>query len=155
MGMTAAIAAAAVLAGGCGTGYTKRDFVARAQAICTSALREARSIPPPGNTSPATPTGTGLSAYLARLLPVVQTEFQQLRALPRPPEDAQSRTIRVRWLAALAQDLDSYRSLAAAARQGDTDRATAAEAALRASPAASLAASYGLPACASPGGTVA
>jgi hypothetical protein len=149
------LVASATLIAACGAGYTKRDFVARADAICASALRQARSIPPPTFSGSSASAGNGLSPYIGKLLPVVRTEVKQLRALPRPPENASSRATLEHWLGALAADLDSYRQLAAAAEQGDAEGVANAEASLRASPASSLAASYGVGACATPEGTVA
>jgi hypothetical protein len=149
----AALALCSVLAG-CGATYTKRDFIARANAICASALQQARSIPPPSVGGSAGQTDRALGAYLARLLRVVQTEVRQLRSLPRPTGAARDRTTLERWLEALGQDLGSYRALATAAQRKDSAAVASAEGALRASRADVLAARYGMNACASPGGTV-
>ena len=64
---------------GCGSKYTKSDFVARADGICTNAVREIRSL----NTPTAT-ADQALSQYLADVLPIVQSETTQIRALKRP-----------------------------------------------------------------------
>ena len=144
-----------VLVAGCGSAYTKRDFVARADAICASALRQLRSIPPPSFSGSATQQDSALSGYLAAVLPVVQSQSRQLRALRRPAQDAGSRAALTRWLAALAQVVQDYRKFAAAAQRADAQGVSSAQTALRASPVASLAASYGLSSCATPGATIA
>jgi hypothetical protein len=136
--------ALAVLVAACGgSGYTKSDFVARADAICASSLRQTRAIPP----------GTSLPTYLSALVPIVRSEADQLRALPPPPETARDRSTLTSYLAAMAQVAEDYRQLEAAAQRGDTQAVTNLEAALRASPAAALAAGYGLRSCGTPGST--
>jgi hypothetical protein len=136
---------AVVLIAGCGGSYTKSDFVARADAICASALRQTRSIDPTN----------ALGQYVAAVLPIVQSEATQLRALKRPAQDARDKAALSRYLGALAQEVQNYRKLAVAAKRGDGQGVTDAEAALRASPAASLASGYGLRACGTPGATTA
>ena len=138
----------------CGSAYTKHDFIARADAICASALRQARSIPPPILTGQAGPDSTQLGAYLGKLLPIVEAEFAQLRRLQRPPQGAGARATLAAWLQALGRDVDTFRALAAAAKDGDTQGVASAEATLSASPSNALAASYGLRDCAAPGATV-
>ncbi len=141
----------AALLAGCGGAYTKSDFIARADAICATAVRDTRSAAPQ-----AAPQQLGaLAQYLTAILPVVQSEVSQIRALKRPSEDGRDRATLSRYLEASAQELGYYRALAAAARRGDAQRVASAEAALRASPAASLAASYGLRSCGTPGATIA
>jgi hypothetical protein len=135
--------AAVVLIAGCGGSYTQSDFIARADAICASALRQTRSI---------TPT-SALGEYAGAVLPIVESEAAQLHALKRPPQDARDKATLAQYLGALAQEVENYRKLAAAARRGDGQSVTDAEAALRSSPAASLATSYGLRACGTPGAT--
>jgi hypothetical protein len=54
---------------------------------------------------------------------------------------------------ALAAVVTAYRNLAGAAKRGDAEAVNAAEADLRASPIASLANSYGMTSCATPGPT--
>ncbi|MBV9192888.1 MAG: hypothetical protein JO168_02005 [Solirubrobacterales bacterium] len=140
----AAITTTALIAVGCGaSSYTRRDFIARADAICASALRQTRSIAP----------GTALSAYLSAFVPVLQSEESQLRALRRPPGTAQDRAILAQYFAALAQTVAEYRRLAAAVKNGNEQRVTDAEAALGSSPVYSLATSYGLSSCGTPGST--
>ncbi len=135
----------AALIVGCGSTYTKSDFIARADAICASALRQTRSLSP----------STALDQYVAAVLPIVQGEVTQLRALNAPPEDARDKAALAQYFEALGQEVENYRKLAAAAKQNDRQAVTNAEAALRASPAASLATGYGLRACGTPGATTA
>jgi hypothetical protein len=84
---------------------------------------------------------------------VVQSEARQLRALKRPSGDARDRAALERYLGAEAQSASTYRELAAAANGADAHGVASAEAALRASPVASLAAGYGLRVCGSAGST--
>ena len=147
---TAATLSAALLVTACGaSAYTKRDFIARASAICTSTLRKTRSVPPPASAQ----SPTALAAYVAKVAPLVQAEADQLHALPHPPGTSADRAALARYLAALEQTVRDYRKLAAAARRGDAQAMAASEAALRASPASSLSVRYGLSACGAPGST--
>lgn len=141
---------AAVLVAACGaSAYTKRDFIARANAICTSTLRKTRSIPPPASAqSPA-----ALFAYVAKVAPLVRAEASELHALPHPPGTRADRAALARYLTALEQAVRDYGSLADAARRGDAQAMAASEAALRASPVSALSISYGLSACGVPGST--
>jgi hypothetical protein len=136
------LAAACLAAAACG-GHTvtKKDVIARANGICITALRAARSLPPPagGTGSPA-----ALAGYLDKLVPIVDKEASQTRALPRP---AQDRAVLNRYVAAVTAGARQYRALATAAKQGDAAAVTQGLAALRASPAAALAAQYGLTRC--------
>ena len=141
--LCAAVTLAALVAGCGGSGYTRHDFITRADAICTGALRQARSITP----------GTALPAYLGQFVPVLESEAAQLQALRRPPDTARDRATLAHYFAALKQTVVEYRQLAAAARSGDQQGVTDAEAALGASPVYSLATSYGLAACGTPGST--
>jgi hypothetical protein len=145
---------AAALLAGCGSStVTKRDFIARADAICAGTVRQLRTIAPQTGSS----SGTGaLAGYLARAVPLVQSEADQLRALKRPSGGtAAERAALARYLGALTRETGSYRDLAAAARRGDTQAVANAEAALRRSPVPGLAAGYGLRACGTPAGTAA
>ena len=118
-------------------------------------MRETRSIAAPSFSHAAAQQLTALADYLASVVPIVQSETTQLRALRRPTEDASARATLARYLGALAQAAGDYGELAAAARRGDAQGVASAEAALRASPVASLAASAGLRSCGIPGATVA
>jgi hypothetical protein len=132
------------LVAGCGTKYTKSDFVARADGICTNAVRDIRSLPAPSGDIRA------LSRYFGKLLPIVQSEASQIRALKRPSGDQAPLD---RYLSVQAEVVTEYRRLAAAAKRGDAQGVVDAEAKLQASPVATLAAQYGLHDCGTPGGT--
>jgi hypothetical protein len=138
-----ALAVPVLIAGCGGSSYTKHDFITRADAICAGALRQSRSIA----------SGTALPTYLAQYVPVLQSEATQLQALRRPPDTAQDRATLARYFAALTQTVANYRQLAAAAKSGDQPAVNNAEAALAASPVFSLASSYGLRSCGTPGST--
>lgn len=152
-GMVAMLGLVALLAG-CGS-YTKRDFTAGADAICASTVRAIRAIPPPAASTDAAQELRDLGAYLGRVVPILESETKQIHALQRPTESAAAADARKRYLAALAQSVTAYKQLAASAQAGDASGAAGAEAALRSSPVSSLAAAYGLNACATPGATVA
>jgi hypothetical protein len=144
-----------VLLAGCGgaSSNTKTDFVARANAICTQTLDQTRAVTPPTSTAQS---GGGLAAYLGHLVPLLQSEADQIRALKRPAGGtARDRLMLSRYLAALGQVVTAYRELEAAAKRGDAQAIASVEAALRANPAADLAASYGLRSCGTPGATAA
>jgi hypothetical protein len=126
-----------------GSAYSRHDFITRADAICAGALRQARSIAP----------GTALPTYLAQYVPVLESEATQLRALRRPPDTAHDRATLTHYFAALGETIAQYRQLAAAAKSGDEQAVTNAEAALGASSVYSLATSYGLTSCGTPGST--
>jgi hypothetical protein len=143
-----AVLSLVALLAGCGSKYTKSDFAARADGICTNAVREIRSLAPPNAASGQ--ELRALSQYLGKLLPIVQSEASQIRALRRP--DADQATLE-RYLSAQADVVAEYRRLAAAAKRGDAQGVAGAEAKLQASPIATLAARYGLSACGTPGGT--
>jgi hypothetical protein len=147
-----ALAIVAGTLGGCGSsGESKSDFVARANAICETAVRDVRNVTLPS----ASGGGTSLSAlarYLHTVTPVVEGEVTQLRALPRPAAD---RALLDRYLNALASSAAQYRVLDGAARLADRAALAGAIGALRASPAAQLAARYGLAECAGSAGTAA
>lgn len=141
-----AVLAVAVLAAGCGGGgYTKADFIARANAICASSLRQVRSIP----------SGTVLTTYLATALPIVQSEAHQLLGLRRPPDNGRDRAVLNHYFGALTQTVHDYQQLEVATKRGDQETVSSIEAALAASPLESLATSYGLRACGPPSATVA
>jgi hypothetical protein len=149
----AGLAVVAVVAG-CGA-YTKADFTASADAICASAIHQTRSIAPPTFSSSRQAQLRALSRYLTKALPVVQSEAAHIRALQRPSEDARYRAVLKRYLTALAQSVSDYRELSVGASRGDAAGVAEAEAALRVSPVTSLATSYGLRSCETPGATVA
>jgi hypothetical protein len=143
----AATALVATLAGCGSSAPTKHDFITRADAICASAIRQARAIPPPSDQ----PTAQAL--YLTQLASIAQSEATQLRALRRPTQSSRDGATLSRYMEALAAVVTAYRNLAGAAKRGDAEAVNAAEADLRASPIASLANSYGMTSCATPGPT--
>lgn len=151
-GIVAVLALAAILAG-CGA-YTKSNFVARADAICASTVRQTRSIAPPSFSSSAGKRMSALANYLGAALPIEQSEATQIRALPRPAGNARARGVLARYLAALAQAVGEYRELEAAAKRENAQGVARAEAALATNPVTSLATSYGLRSCGTPGATV-
>lgn len=136
----AAVVGAMALTGCGGKSATKQDVIAQANGICTRTLRDVRSVPPP--TSSALPA---LSAYLRRVVPIVDREVARLRALPRPDED---RATLERYLAAVAKAGQDYRALARAAAQGDRAAVAGGLNTLAASPAPGLARRYGMSQCA-------
>jgi hypothetical protein len=146
-----AILLTALLTGCGGGGYDKSDFIAQANGICTNTLRQTRAIAPPTSSSET----EAMAAYLSRLVPLVQSEADQLRKLKRPPEDARDRLMLSQYFAALGQVVTAYKQLEAAARSGDSDTIASVEATLRASPVAALATAYGVRSCGTPGATVA
>ena len=152
VGRLALVSLVPLLAGCGGSSYNKSDFIARADGICTTTLRQTRALTPPAASSQP---GGALASYLGQLVPLVQSESDQLRALKRPPGNVQDRQTLSQYFAALGQVVAAYRQLEAAARSGDSQSVASVEATLRASPAAGLAASYGLRACGTPGATAA
>lgn len=144
----AGLAVTAPLAGCGGAAYGKRDYVARAEAICASTTRHARAAG-----APVATTGVALAAYIEQLLPLVRGEAAQLRGLRRPPGPAAQRAQLSAFLRALDASLAEYAALAAAARRGDTAGVARAESALRANAAGALAARYGITGCGAPTST--
>jgi hypothetical protein len=130
-----------------GHAVTKKDVIARANAICINALRAVRSVPPPAG---ATGSPAALAAYLQKVAPIIETEASATKALPRP---AQDRVLLNRYVTALADGATQYRALSAAAKHGDSAGFAHALAVLRESPAPALAARYGLNRCNASAGT--
>jgi hypothetical protein len=126
---------------------TKHDVIAQADAICSASLRDVRSVAPPaaGQSSLAS-----LSAYLDKVLPIVEKESADTRALPRPAKD---RALIDRYVAAVTAAESEYREMAAAAAHNDRATVAQALAALRSSPATVLATQYGLTQCGAAAGT--
>jgi hypothetical protein len=148
---TAGLLAVAVLAG-CGA-YTKHDFIARADAICASTVRQTRLIAPPSFTQAPAERLKALAAYAAQVLPLVRAEATQLRGLRRPTQGAADRAALGSFLTAFGQVVAGYQDLATAASAADAAGVARAEASLTGNPVASLAARYGLRSCGTPGGT--
>jgi hypothetical protein len=142
------IVAGSVAATACG-GHTatKQDVIARANAICFTALQAVRSLSPP---TTGTAALASLAGYLHKVVPIVEKEAAGTRALPRPPRD---RAVLNRYVAAVSAAGTEYRALATAAARGDRAAVAQAESALRANPATALATEYGLSQCAASGGT--
>jgi hypothetical protein len=149
---TVAVLALAGVLAGCGS-YTKQDFIDRADAICASTTRQTRLIAPPAFTHAKAEQLHALAGYTAHVLPLVQSEATQLRALPLPKEDARDRAAIAGYLAGLGKVVADYRKLETAAAKTDAPGVTSAEAALSASPIATLAARYGLRSCGTAGAT--
>jgi hypothetical protein len=154
-GGTAAVFTVAVILGGCGSKYTRADFRARANAICATAVRQARSLTPPVLAGAREEQMKSLSAYMSQLVPVVETESTQLLKLKTPPGTAREQTALKRYLATVSQVAAQYRQLEVSARHGDREGVASALAALRASPVTTLAVANGLRSCGNPSGTVA
>jgi hypothetical protein len=140
----AVIAVGALLAA-CGGGHTatKQDVIARANGICINALHAVREVPPPSGSA-------GLAAYLAKVVPIVQKEAKDTRALPRPAKD---RAVLDRYVDAVTASAGQYQALASAAKNGDAAGVSHGLAALRVSPVPALAAQYGLNRCSVSAGT--
>jgi hypothetical protein len=144
----ALVALAVVTLGACGSAaVTREDVIARGDAICSSALRSIRATAPPAQGAGSL---AALASYLQRVLPIVDKEAAELRALPRP---ASGRATLKRYIAAVTGSAAEYGALAAAAARGDRSASDAALAALRADQASALALQYGLTQCAGTAGT--
>ena len=147
-GQAAALITACLVTVGCGSQpVTKQDVVARANAICASALRQVRAIPPPSSTS-GSPLALG--PYVRQVASIVQREAAQIAALPKP---VHQRALLERFMGAVKADAAHYQALATAARSGDGAAEAQALAGLRASQSAQLASRYGLGQCAGSGTT--
>ena len=154
VGTIVVLTAVAALPAGCGS-YTKSDFIARADAICASSVRQTRTISPPSFGRTAAEQLSALGDYLNRVLPIARSEVSQLRGLKLPKQTAAEGATLAGYLVAVGRAVGDYQALAAAAARADARGVSDAEAALRASPAATLAARYGLRSCSAPGATVA
>ena len=151
-GWTVALAAGVLLAG-CGS-YTKQDFIARADAICTTTVRATRLIAPPSFGHAGAEQLRALAGYTAKVLPLVQDEAKQLAGLPRPPGGATAdKTTLTAFLGAFGALVGDYRTLETAASHANAAGVARAEAALAVSPVGSLAARYGLRSCGTAGAT--
>ena len=141
----------AALLAGCGA-YTRHQFVARADAICTAATRQARSLTPPvlGTGASATQSVAG---YFDKVASIVGTEARSLRRLPRPVQTSRRRSELNAYLAAIQAAAAGFDAAALAAASGNPGRLRGVESALAASPVQARAAAYGLGACAAPEAT--
>jgi hypothetical protein len=148
--LAAALAAClvAVVASACGgSATTKKDVIARGNAICSSAVSAARAVVPPAK---GAGSGSALAGYFKQLEPIVAHEVSQLRKLPRPDTD---KAVLNQYIDAVTKAGTTYRALAAAARRGDIAGVAKYLGELRASPAQSLAQKYGMTQCAAAAGT--
>jgi hypothetical protein len=138
----------AVTATACGgSSATKKDVIARGNAICSSALSSVRVVvPPPKGAN----SGTALSGYFKRIEPIVDKEVSQLGKLPRPDTD---KAVLNRYIDAVTKAGTVYKQLVAAAQRNDIPGVARALSALRASPAQSLAQQYGMSQCAAAAGS--
>jgi hypothetical protein len=150
---SATCAVIGALIAGCGTPYTKQDFVKRADGICLSTTRAVRSLTPPQFTGSAAQQQRSLSQYLGRVSPLVRAEARHLAALPKPPGRPAQLALLQRWLAAEHATASGIQVLAAAARGGNSEEVSAASSALAAVPVVMLASRYGVKDCAGPGAT--
>jgi hypothetical protein len=141
----ALLASAVLLIAGCGSTVTKKDVVARADGICADTLREVRAVPAPVSQSVA-----ALSAYYARVAPIVESEATAVEKLPRPRQDQR---VLNRWISSVDLFAAEYRAIANAARLGDRQAIATAQAAVRTNDAPALAAGYGLRVCTGAAGT--
>jgi hypothetical protein len=144
------IVAAATLTACGSSAVTKRSYLARANAICASSLRQFRALAPASGAGLHT-----LAPYLNQVLPIIQAEGRQLSALRRPSGSGSDAALLDRFLAAQRREVSGYAALQHAAARADAQGVASAEAALRASPAPFLALSYGLRSCGTPASTAA
>jgi hypothetical protein len=136
------IALVATACGGSGT--SKKDVIARGNAICSSAVSSVRAV------APAKGSGSALAGYFKQLEPIVAHEVSQLRKLPHPDAD---KAVLNQYTAAVTKAGTTYKALAAAAQRGDIAGVAKYLGELRASPAQSLAQKYGMSQCAAAAGT--
>jgi hypothetical protein len=145
---TVAACLVAVVATACGgSSTTKKDVIARGNAICSSAVSSVRAVVPPAN---GTTSGTALAGYFKRLEPIVAKEVSQLRKLPRPSTD---KAVLIRYIDSVTKAGNVYKQLAAAAQRNDLPGVARYLGTLRDSPAQSLAQQYGMSQCAAAAGT--
>lgn len=139
----------ALVATACGSASpTKKDVIARGNAICSSAVSAARAVVPPAT---GAGSGSALAGYFRQLEPIVAHEVAQLRKLPRPDAD---KAVLNQYIDAVTRAGTTYKALAAAAgRRGDIAGVAKDLGELRASPAQSLAQKYGMSQCAAAAGT--
>ncbi len=135
-----AIVATAVTIAGCGGhSATRKDVIARANAICFTAQQAARSV-----TSPGAGDTKALAAYFAKVVPIVAKEARQLAALPRPEP---RRATLNHYVAAVGASVADYRAAAKAATAGNASEVTQALARLQSTDATRYAQAYGLNQC--------
>ena len=135
-----ATVAAVITIVGCGShSETRKDVIARANAICFDAQQAARSV-----ASPSAGDTTALATYFDKVVPIVAKEARQLAALPRP--EPRQATLN-RYVAAVGASVADYRAAARAAAAGDQSGVTQALTRLQSIGAARYALAYGLNQC--------
>jgi hypothetical protein len=145
---TLAACLVAVVATACGSSSpTKKDVIARGNAICSSAVSSVRAVVPPAK---GASSGTALAGYFKQLEPIVAKEVSQLRKLPRPSSD---KAVLTRYIDSVTKAGNVYKQLVSAAQRNDIPGVAKYLGALRASPAQSLAQQYGMSQCAAAAGT--
>jgi hypothetical protein len=145
---TLAACLVAVLATACGgSSPSKKDVIARGNAICSNAISSVRAVVPPAK---GASSGTALAGYFKQLDPIVAKEVSQLRKLPRPDAD---KAVLNRYIGAVTKAGGVYKQLVAAAQRNDIPGVAKYLSALRANPAQSLAQQYGMSQCAAAAGT--
>ena len=133
------VATAATIAGCGGHSATRKDVIARANAICFTAQQAARSV-----ASPDAADTKALAAYFDKVTPIVASEARQLAALPRPE---QRQATLNHYVDAVGASVADYRAAARAAAAGDEGGVTRALARSRATDATRYARAYGLNQC--------
>jgi hypothetical protein len=138
----------AVIATACGSSSaTKKDVIARGNAICSSAVSSVRAVVPPAK---GAGSGTALAGYFKQLEPIVAREVSQLRKLPRPGTE---KAVLNRYIDSVTKAGNVYKQLVSAAQRNDIPGVAKYLGDLRASPAQSLAQRYGMRQCAAAAGT--
>jgi hypothetical protein len=138
LGLVTFVTAAAVSACG-GHSATRKDVIARANAICFTAQQAARSVPSPGAGDTR-----ALAAYFDTVTPIVAKEARQLAALPRPQPH---RATLNHYVAAVGASVADYRAAGRAAAAGDQSGVTQALTRLQSTDATRYARAYGLNQC--------
>jgi hypothetical protein len=133
---------AALITGCGGHTTTRRDVIARANAICFTAQQAVRSIAPPGA---GVTDAKALATYFDKVTPIVAKEARQLSALPRPK---QRQGILNHYVDAVGASVADYRAGARAATADDGGGVTQALAKLQSNGATRYARAYGLTQCA-------
>jgi hypothetical protein len=141
------------LVAGCGSQYTKHDFIKRADGICLNATRALRSLTTPQFTGSAVQQRMSLSRYLARVSRIVSAESASLAKLPKPPGRPAESALLKRWLHAVKASASEIHVLGDAEHAGNAGFIAAARSALAALPVVTLASRYGAKDCAGPGAT--
>jgi hypothetical protein len=137
--LLATVATAATITGCGGHSATRKDVIARANAICFTAQQAARSVASPGAAD-----AQALARYFDKVVPIVAKESRQLAALPRPK---QRQATLNHYVDAVGASVADYRAAARAAAAGDAGGVTQALARLQSTGATRYARAYGLNQC--------